>query len=85
MNKLKLYSELARPFTLLPPALGVVSGAVSAWGAHQTKVPITWELLYPVLLGTAMAAVLNAANNAINQIYDLDIDKVNKPSRPLPS
>lgn len=85
MNKLKLYSELARPFTLLPPALGVVSGAVSAWGAHQTKAPITWELLYPVVLGTAMAAVLNAANNAINQIYDLDIDRVNKPSRPLPS
>jgi len=85
LNKLKLYSELARPFTLLPPALGVVSGAVSAWGAHQTKVPVTWELLYPILLGTAMAAVLNAANNAINQIYDLDIDKVNKPGRPLPS
>src|SRR5262245_38118681 len=32
-----------------------------------------------------MAAVLNAANNAINQIYDLDIDRVNKPKRPLPS
>ena len=28
-----------------------------------------------------MAAVLNAANNAINQIYDLDIDRVNKPKR----
>ena len=32
-----------------------------------------------------MAAVLNAANNAINQIYDLDIDRVNKPKRPLPA
>lgn len=85
MAKLKLYSELARPFTLLPPALGVLSGAVTAWGAHKTKVPITWDLMMPVALGTAMAAVLNAANNAINQIYDLDIDKVNKPSRPLPS
>ena len=82
MNKLKLYSELARPFTLLPPALGVISGAVSAWGAHQTKVPLTWALLYPILLGTMMAAALNAANNALNQIYDLDIDRVNKPSRP---
>jgi hypothetical protein len=34
---------------------------------------------------TLMAAVLNAGNNAINQIYDLDIDRVNKPKRPLPS
>jgi 4-hydroxybenzoate polyprenyltransferase len=32
-----------------------------------------------------MAAVLNAGNNALNQIYDLDIDRVNKPKRPLPS
>jgi 4-hydroxybenzoate polyprenyltransferase len=28
---------------------------------------------------------LNAASNAINQIYDLNIDRVNKPKRPLPS
>jgi 4-hydroxybenzoate polyprenyltransferase len=32
-----------------------------------------------------MAAVLNAGNNGLNQIYDLDIDRVNKPKRPLPS
>jgi 4-hydroxybenzoate polyprenyltransferase len=41
--------------------------------------------MLPVLWGALMAGVLNAANNAINQIYDLDIDRVNKPSRPLPS
>jgi 4-hydroxybenzoate polyprenyltransferase len=32
-----------------------------------------------------MAAVLNAASNALNQIYDLEIDRVNKPKRPLTS
>jgi len=32
-----------------------------------------------------MAAVLNAASNALNQIYDLEIDRINKPKRPLPS
>ena len=32
-----------------------------------------------------MAATLNAANNALNQIYDLEIDRINKPNRPLPS
>jgi 4-hydroxybenzoate polyprenyltransferase len=32
-----------------------------------------------------MAAILNAGNNALNQIYDLEIDRVNKPRRPLPS
>lgn len=81
----KIYSEFARPFTLLPPALGVLSGAVTAWGAHHTKAPVTAALVLPVLFGTLMAAVLNASNNAVNQIYDLDIDRVNKPGRPLPS
>jgi 4-hydroxybenzoate polyprenyltransferase len=82
---MKAYVELARPFTLLPPALGVVSGAVSAWGAGHAKPSLTAALLLPVLWGALMAAVLNAANNAINQIYDLDIDRVNKPKRPLPA
>lgn len=85
MSKTTAYVDLARPFTLLPPALGVLSGAVTAWGAGHAKPAITWELAVPVLFGTAMAAVLNAANNALNQIYDLDIDRVNKPKRPLPS
>jgi 4-hydroxybenzoate polyprenyltransferase len=82
----KAYVDLARPFTLLPPALGVLSGAVTAWGsAHAGKPPITWDLASHVVWGTLMAAVLNAGNNAINQIYDLDIDRVNKPKRPLPA
>ena len=32
-----------------------------------------------------MAMVLNAASNALNQIYDLEIDRINKPQRPLTS
>jgi 4-hydroxybenzoate polyprenyltransferase len=85
MSKLRAYVELARPFTLLPPALGVLSGAVTAWGAGHQKPPVTWGLVMPVVYGTLMAAVLNAASNALNQIYDLRIDQVNKPKRPLPA
>jgi 4-hydroxybenzoate polyprenyltransferase len=32
-----------------------------------------------------MSATLNAASNTINQIYDRDIDALNKPHRPIPS
>jgi len=85
MSKAKAYLELARPFTLLPPALGVLSGAITAWGAGHHKPSVTLGLVLPVIWGTLMAAVLNAANNALNQIYDLDIDRVNKPKRPLPA
>ena len=85
MSKLKTYVDFARPFTLLPPALGVVSGAVTAWGAQGTRDAVTLATFLPVFWGALMAAVLNSASNAINQIYDLDIDSVNKPTRPLPS
>jgi 4-hydroxybenzoate polyprenyltransferase len=79
-----LWIEFSRPFTLVAPALGFVSGAVTAGGAPPREV-LTFELfLYPAI-GALMAAVLNAGNNALNQIYDLEIDRVNKPRRPLPS
>jgi len=81
----RAYKDLARPFTLMPPVLGFLSGAVTAWGSGHHKPPVTVELVVPVILGALMAAVLNAASNAINQIYDLAIDRVNKPKRPLPS
>ena len=49
-GRLKVYLDFARPFTLLPPALGVLSGAVTAWGAGHQKPAITWALLLPVAL-----------------------------------
>jgi 4-hydroxybenzoate polyprenyltransferase len=81
---MRVYLELGRPFTLIAPALGFFSGAVTAIGAAP---PEPWHprlLLYPAI-GALMAAVLNSASNALNQIYDLDIDRINKPKRPLPS
>ena len=79
-----LWFEFSRPFTLVAPALGFASGAVTAAGAAPREIWSPDLVLYP-LIGLTMAAVLNAASNAINQIYDLEIDRVNKPKRPLPS
>ena len=81
---MRAYVDLARPFTLVAPALGFISGALTAVGAAPHE-PWSSSLLTAPLLGSAMAALLNAGNNALNQIYDFDIDRVNKPKRPLPS
>jgi 4-hydroxybenzoate polyprenyltransferase len=81
---LRTYIDLARPFTLVAPALGFMSGALTAIGAAPRE-PWSAGLLTAPLVGSAMAALLNAGNNALNQIYDLEIDRVNKPTRPLPS
>jgi 4-hydroxybenzoate polyprenyltransferase len=84
MTRARVLLEFSRPFTLVAPALGFASGAATAIGAAPREAWSSDLILYP-LIGLTMAAVLNAASNALNQIYDLDIDRVNKPKRPLPS
>jgi 4-hydroxybenzoate polyprenyltransferase len=89
-DTLRLYTRFTRPFTLLPPLIGVVSGAITAWGSASNPHVLggqprqwTWSIVLTILLGSACAAMLNAASNVINQYYDFENDKINKPSRPL--
>ena len=82
--KARAYVELGRPFTLIAPGLGFLSGAITAIGAYPRD-PLSWPVLAPALIGSLMAMVFNAGSNALNQIYDLEIDRVNKGKRPLPS
>jgi len=83
-SRLRTLADFARPFTLIAPALGFASAAATAIGAYPHE---TWsrELLVPPVIGAIMAAVLNIASNGLNQIYDFEIDRINKPRRPLPS
>ena len=83
-SRASLLLEFSRPFTLVAPALGFASGAATAAGAAPRE-PWSLDLLLYPFIGLVMAAVLNAASNALNQIYDLEIDRINKPKRALPS
>ena len=83
---MKSYVRLARPFTLFPPLLGIISGAVCAFGSAHNPDPsrrITWAVVLTVAIGSLCASAMNAASNIVNQIADLDIDRRNKPERPL--
>ena len=83
-ERLKLYADFGRPFTLLAPMLGMFSGGITAWGAHPVT-PYHLSVVFSILAGGLMAASLNVFSNGINQIYDLHIDRINKPNRPIPS
>ena len=83
-----LYLSFTRPFTLMPPTLGVVSGALTAFGSAHNPDPdrrFTLAVILTIALGSLCAALLNAASNVLNQIHDLEIDRRNKPQRPLPA
>ena len=72
--------RLTRPFTLLAPTVGVVCGARVATAATGIE---TDTMALALAVVSALAAT--AASNAWNQAFDVELDRVNKPSRPLPS
>ncbi|GAB4133599.1 MAG: hypothetical protein Kow001_25490 [Acidobacteriota bacterium] len=81
--------EFVRPFTLVVPAFGMLAGGLMAWGADP-RGQSDWSAgvggtLLRLLAGMLAGAALNGFSNGINQIYDLEVDRVNKPHRLLPS
>jgi len=60
--------------------VGIFSGSLIGFGATRVHFPAVH-----LLLGVLAAGLLNAAANGLNQICDLENDRINKPSRTLPS
>jgi geranylgeranylglycerol-phosphate geranylgeranyltransferase len=72
---LKEYAEIARPINCAMGAMGTVlavfiSGSSSVCG---------------YLIGAAIALLVMAAGNALNDYMDVEIDRIAHPNRPLPS
>ena len=68
-------------FTITRPANAVVSGVTAIIAyliATGTVIPSTVLLLVIVTL-------ITAAGNVINDYFDADIDRINRPERPIPS
>ncbi len=84
MGNLKDFIQLTRPFTLAAPLVGFMAFGMVAWGSDLT-LPFTWQVLWPILVAAISATILNAASNILNQYFDQEIDRINKPDRPLPS
>jgi 4-hydroxybenzoate polyprenyltransferase len=89
-NKIKAYIDLIRPFTMVPPAVGVLAGGLLAIGYYQRlslKTPLGWAgfNFLPLFFGAVLYSIFNGASNAYNQVFDLEIDRINRPERPIPS
>ena len=73
----KAYFELVRIHNVIGSAISAFMGFVIA--SEWKLVPIK------MILAMIIVASIAAAGYVINDVYDLEIDKINKPERPLPS
>jgi geranylgeranylglycerol-phosphate geranylgeranyltransferase len=76
-EKLQGVVQLLRPLNAAIVFLTIIVAAFVV-GAQERH-------LVMVLLGALAGAVIAGGANAINDYFDVEIDKVNRPSRPLPS
>jgi len=78
MNSKKLiaYFQLSRPLNVL---ITFASIPVACWIAGGTA--YSW---FYILLAGMTGALVAAGANAINDVFDIDIDRINRPERPLP-
>ncbi len=76
VNYLASFIALSRPVNGLITAFSVAIGALCAQGTAE---------VIPLAKAALSALLINAAGNAFNDIIDIDIDRINRPRRPLPS
>lgn len=85
LQKLKLFRDACwgflRPHTIRGTALG--SFALVSRALLENTHLITWALLLKAVWGVVALLCGNGYIVGINQIYDVDIDKVNKPFLPI--
>lgn len=67
--------RLLRPVNAAIAFLSVVAGAATVTGSLAD-----WR----IMLGALSTSLVLMSGNAINDVYDLEADRVNKPDRPLP-
>ena len=80
-KKIKAIVANARPYTLILPVFGgwfVIQASLGHLMIPTPDMALTIMALLSMML-------INAAGNYWNSIYDVDIDRINKPYRPLPS
>jgi geranylgeranylglycerol-phosphate geranylgeranyltransferase len=76
VKSIKGYIVLTRPVNLAIAFLSILMGGA---------VTGTVQPLVKLLLACFSATFITAGANAVNDAFDVDIDRINKPNRPLPS
>lgn len=76
MSKIKSYIELTRPANGLIAAISIAVGAIVTGDIEPL-----WAVFVACLSGMCIAG----GGNAINDYFDVEVDRINQPQRPIPS
>lgn len=83
-QRIKGYIDLIRPFTLLAPIIVSTCIMIASFfynGRTDDIFIVCWKTIIPASFALA---IINGASNALNQVTDVEADKISKPYRPIP-
>ena len=84
--RLKAYFQLCRPANLPTAAADIIAGMSIAGLLAQMDAPqLPWVEFYPALFLVLASVFLYAGGVVLNDVFDVEIDKVERPERPIPS
>lgn len=75
-SKIVAMIEVVRPLNVVIMMLVIAASVILAGGTADD-----WKI---IILAALVGGLIGGAANAINDYFDIDIDRVNKPQRPLP-
>lgn len=75
------FVRLGRPMNMVMAGLGVVLGGVLSAGVSV----LDGDNAVRLTLAALSALLIGGAANCLNDVQDLEIDRINRPSRPLPA
>ena len=76
---LREWWTLARGVNVLMGAITVIVGALIVGGVNRD------DAIIPLILHTLSVAFFMSGWNALNDLMDIEVDRINRPKRPLPS
>ncbi|UCG89572.1 MAG: geranylgeranylglycerol-phosphate geranylgeranyltransferase, partial [Candidatus Heimdallarchaeota archaeon] len=74
---------ISRPLNSFLSGFAVVIGAIAA--VSEAQLPLNGSQITGIVLGYLATSLIAIGGYAINDVFDIEIDKINAPHRPLPS
>ncbi len=85
-SRLKAYLQLCRPANLPTAAADIVAGiSIAGFFAGLSAFEIPHSNFLPALILILASVFLYAGGVVLNDVFDIEIDKVERPERPIPS